>query len=138
MDLPTFAEFQFLQTMHYANMQEFLHIHRLRSDTVLISLMKMFHVIEANNECWQSDMVDIMGEDPKWAVKIAIGAHYMMQGRYIRYGRKDEILGREYQITNKGRALLDQYTSWIREKEMQAYYKMKKTHAKSRELKENS
>jgi len=138
MDLPILAEFHYLKFQHYMNMQEFLHIHRQRSDTVLNNLLKIFHIIELKDICWHSDIVNTMNGKPKWHKIIEISSYYMMSDRYIRYGQKDKVLGYEYQITNKGRALLDQYATWIREKEKETYYKMKKSHKESRELKENS
>jgi hypothetical protein len=79
-----------------------------------------------------------MMEGRDFSRKVGIGAYYMMKGRYINIVDKDKVLGEKYELTNKGKYLIDQYALWIREQEKKWFYQMRLSHKKSKELKENT
>jgi hypothetical protein len=79
-----------------------------------------------------------MIDKPKMERIVGISIYYMMKDRYVNRLEKDKVLGQKVELTNKGRYLLEQYASWIREQEKAWFYKMRLSHKESKELKENT
>jgi len=103
---------------------------------VIFNLLKVHYFINTKNSCWTRD-ISCSLKSGKY-IKVEVGMHFLKNGRYVNEVETDKLLGKRWELTNKGIYLLDRYAAWLREEQRNLDYKIKLTHKKSREMKKNS
>ena len=137
MDLPQLAEFSFLSSLAKKNIQQFIdEADGIRHVNDIYNLLKIYHFIQLNDECWREDIVATMNEKRNWSKTIKIANNNMAGRRLIRVVATDPVRGEKYEITNKGAFVIDQYMSWLREEERKVFYAIKLNRRKAKEHKE--
>jgi hypothetical protein len=137
-DLKHLAEFSFLSNIAKKNVKQFIDAHvEVKKMQDVYNLLKVHYLIEINDECWSGDIVATMNNKRNWMKTIKIANNAMANKRLLRIVARDPIRGDKYEITNKGRFIIDQYMSWIREEERKVFYEIKLSRKKSKEHKEN-
>ena len=136
MDLNDVSEYFMLHLFSQRNSKRFCEQERIYSVAIVFNLLKVHYFIHTKNSCWTRDIVDCLKDSPKTPKSVEIGMYYLAQGRYVSEQEKDKVLGKRWELTNKGTYLINRYTAWLREEQRTLNYKIKESHKESKELKE--
>ena len=137
MDLDDISEYYMLHLFGNRSRDKFCEQEKIHSLAIVLNLLKVHYVIHKNNECWTRDIADSLKQKPNVYKKVEIGMYFLSQGRYVKEIGKDKVLGKKWELTNKGLFLLGRYTLHLREEQRNVNYRVKKSHVESIELKEN-
>lgn len=138
MDINDISEYFMLHLFGQRNSQAFCEQENIYSRAIVYNLLKVHYFIYTKNSCWTKDIIDCLKDSPKQSKKVEIGMYFLSQGRYVAEQERDKVLGKRWELTNKGTYLLNRYAAWLREEQRKLNYKIKESHKESRELKENN
>ena len=131
MILDDLAEFSVRNFLGSANIREFLVENNLYSDWVIYAMLSVHYFNNTKDSCYFADIEAISRPGIRIALKISF--HNMVKSRHLDVVEKDENLGNKYEVTNKGRAILDRYMIFLKEEERKRFYIIKKNHRDAQE-----
>jgi len=137
MDLNDISEYFMLHLFGQRSKIEFAEREGIYSIAIVLNLLKVHYFLNVNNECWTRDISDSLKQKPGVYKRVEIGMYFLRKGRFVNEVDRDEYLGGRFELTNKGRHLLDRYAGFLREEQRSISYKIKESHKISREMKEN-
>ncbi len=136
MDLNDVSEYFMLHLLGQRHKEMFCEKAGIYKISIVFNLLKVHFIKHQNNECWTRDISDSLKQKEGVYKKVEIGMYFLSQGRFVREVGKDKYLGKKWEITNKGKRVLDLYTAFLREEQKTTNYKIKESHKISREMKE--
>lgn len=139
MDIDDIAEFTILDLFGKKTIEGFIKSQETYvSFNFLHKLNMIYYLIKTKGTCWKSDIINALNDKPIKEINVEMALYFLTKNKYLTRHEHDKILGNRYELTNKSMFLLRQYALWMREEEKKYHYRIKESHRKSRELKENN